>query len=402
MGIPSQPCLQNAPSWSGSRRLVQHPAAQPQRHSPPMQKEPPQKPRPVTNEYNPGTYGCLSSAKSPPPLQPQPAVAGPSSKQFSSRGVKTYAQVVRQSHERREKAMVTRGMQPPQHLKMSDRSVDPVRESQCFRCMGRGHAVRECRDPIACRLCRLLGHRQASCPLRRAQRPNLPSTGLFDCLVGDVRGEEPSWDHILDGIRTVCPDLTSPDTHRLVSGAIFIRRLSKVDWQKLLGVTQQVPGGISITWRRPQSSDGAFVMHRVIKRLEVRGFPFGLRTWTHLEQIIRPVCTLHKIVYNGLQIGDPNCVCMDIEVDGDKELPNIILTVVEGGRDTKITIAALPPPSPHLCCHNSHIMSLALARQCECHSPQWSINKSAGNPTPAARAARLDCARQVSPQLLHS
>ena len=134
-------------------------------------------------------------------------------------------------------------MQPPQHLKRLDHLVDPAREGRCFRCLGRGHAVRDCRDPIACRLCCLPGHRQASCPLRRVQRPNLPGPGMFDCLVGDVWGEVPLWEHILDKIRTVCLDLTSLDAHRLVSGAIFIRRLSKADWRKLLGVTQQIPGG---------------------------------------------------------------------------------------------------------------------------------------------------------------
>ena len=114
-------------------------------------------------------------------------------------------------------------------------------------------------------------------------------------------------------------------------------------------MTQQFPGGVSITWRRPLSSDGAFAMHNVTKRLEVRGVPLGSRTWTHLERIIRPAGTLRKIVSNGLQIGDPNFVCLDVEVDGEKEIPNIILTVVEGGRDTKIMIAALlPPPPPRL------------------------------------------------------
>ena len=138
------------------------------------------------------------------------------------------------------------------------------------------------------------------------------------CLIGDVWGKDPLWEHILDGIRTVSPDLTSPDAHRLVSGAIFIRRMSKADWCKLLGVTQQIPGGVSITWRRPHSSDGAFAPLKVTKRLEVRGVPFGFCTWPHLR----------KIVCEGLQTGDPNCVCLDIEVEGDKEVPNIILTEV--------------------------------------------------------------------------
>ena len=223
IGIPCLPNWQNAPRRSGLSRPAQHPVAQTQRRSHVLQKKPLQQPRPAANEDNLGIYVRHSSVKSqPPPIQPQPAMAGSSSNQLSSRGVKTYAQVVRQSQERHEKSMDTGGMQPPQHLKRLVRPVDPVSEGRCFRCLGWGHAARECRDPMACHLCRLPGHHQASCPLWRTQRPNPPSSGMFDCLVGEVRGEESSWDHVLDRIRTVCPDLISPDAHRLVSGAIFI------------------------------------------------------------------------------------------------------------------------------------------------------------------------------------
>ena len=140
-------------------------------------------------------------------------------------------------------------------------------------------------------------------------------------------------------------------------------------------------------------------MHRVNKRLEVRGVPFVFCTWTHLERIIWPAGTLRKIVSNELQIGDPNCVCLDIEVDGEKEVPHIILTAAEGGRDTKIMIAALPPPPR---CLNAHTIYPALARQREWYSPQQSTKKRrAGNPTLAIRAARLGFARQVFPRLRH-
>ena len=44
-------------------------------------------------------------------------------------------------------------------------------------------------------------------------------------------------------------------------------------------------------------------------------------------------------------------MCLDVEVDGDKKVPSIILTEVEEGRDTKITIAALPPPPLSQCHH---------------------------------------------------
>ena len=101
--------------------------------------------------------------------------------------------------------------------------------------------------------------------------------------------------------------------------------------------------------------DGAIDRHRVIKRLEVRGVPFGLRTWNHLGRIIWPAGMLCKIVSNGVQIGDPNHVCLDVEVNVKKEIPKIIWTAGEGGRDTKIMIAALPPSPPRVTTATSHI-----------------------------------------------
>ena len=65
-------------------------------------------------------------------------------------------------------------------------------------------------------------------------------------------------------------------------------------------------------------------------------------------------------------------MCLDVEVDGDKEVPNKISTKVEEGRATIILIAELPPPPPR--CHKAIFF--------------WSNNKrSAGPLTPAARAA---------------
>ena len=161
--------------------------------------------------------------------------------------------------------------------------------------------------------------------------------------------------------------------------------MAKADWLKLLGATQHLPEGASITWQRPHPLDGAFASIGVTKRLEIRGVPFGVRKWHHLERMIRPVGTLRKIVCEGIQFGDPNCMCLDVEVDGDKEVPNIIWTDVEKGRDTKIMIAALPPPPR---CHNATTL--------------LSSNKrSACKLTPAARPARHGPAPHVSSHLLH-
>ena len=161
-----------------------------------------------------------------------------------------------------------------------------------------------------------------------------------------MRGEEPSLEYILEGLRTITIERPSPDVHCLLSGDLFIRKLPKEDWKRLLDTTQQTPGGGSVKWRKPQPSDGAVAMQRVTQRLEVRGVPFGLRTWSHLEFLLRPIGTLQKIVCNGLQIGDPNCLCLDVEVNGNEEIPRNVSVVTGGGRKTRVTFAALSPPPP--------------------------------------------------------
>ena len=109
---------------------------------------------------SPGGHDCHTSDKQLLPLnQPQPALAGISSKQVSNGGAKSYAQVVQQSPEGRGKEKDTRRTQSLQHPKRFTRPVEPVNEGRCFRCLGHGHAARECQDPIVCRLCRSPGHR---------------------------------------------------------------------------------------------------------------------------------------------------------------------------------------------------------------------------------------------------
>ena len=142
------------------------------------------------------------------------------------------------------------------------RPVDPLKEGRCLRCLERGHIARDCRDPIRCRLCRQGGHRQLACPLKKIPRYESVGTGLFACLVGDFGNAEPSWADILERIQSTCPDLPSPDCHPLTSGGIFIRGLSKGNWRRLHGISWQLPKGGSITWRRPQPTDGAYVLKR--------------------------------------------------------------------------------------------------------------------------------------------
>ena len=179
--------------------------------------------------------------------------------------------------------------------------------------------------------------------------PSAPdSTGPYACLVGELREADPQWQQIIDGIQMLCPELTSPDCHRLPAGDVFIRGLSKEAWRIIHGQTQQLNGGGHILWRRPLPTDGAFPTPTTIRRMEARGVPFGLRNWRLLERLVRPVGSLRKIVSNGLHSGDPSCICIDVEMATDMDVPRKISAAVRGiaGPEIHLTVLPTPPSLP--------------------------------------------------------
>ena len=226
------------------------------------------------------------------------------------------------------------------------RPVDPHQEGRCFWCLARGHVAHSWREPVTCRLCWQGGHYQASCPLQMPPPTILAITELFACLVGELRDADPQWTHIIIGIQTLCPDLTSPDYHRLTIGDIFIRSLSKEAWRQIHDQTQRLNGGGSIFWQRPQPTDKAFLSQKTTRRLEARRVPFGLRTRRHLEKLTRPIGTLRKIVFNGLHVGDLNCLCLDVEMETDMDVPQKIPIAGEGRQSVRSTSSSYYPPSP--------------------------------------------------------
>ena len=157
-----------------------------------------------------------------------------------------------------------------------------------------------CRETMKCRLCLQGGHRQASC-LMKVTASLLPAArGLYACLVGEVRAADSEWSHIIDGLRELSPDLKDSNCHRLISGDVFLRGLTKEAWRLLQGRSQRLPGGEVIKWRRPRPTEGALAVPTETCRLEIRGIPFGMRSWELLAKILRLIGPLRKIVCNGL------------------------------------------------------------------------------------------------------
>ena len=127
---------------------------------------------------------------------------------------------------------------PPQNR----RPVDPRCEGRCFHCLAHDHLAYSCRAPIRCRLCRREGHRQASCPLTlkthsttAGHRPE--ATGLFSCLVGEVRGGgAPNLEQIKGGVQDILSTQANPDCHflllwRLISSKAVPKGITRDGWR---------------------------------------------------------------------------------------------------------------------------------------------------------------------------
>ena len=210
---------------------------------------------------------------------------------------------------------------------------------RCYRCLGRGHFARDCRDPIVCRVCLRTGHRKKECTnqggMHRHEVDRRPAVmeGMETCLVGEVREGAPTAATILQGIPSSDKNSGQLECFQLDSGGFLLRGLSEEMYRELWGANQNNAEGDKIRWRRPLATDGVQMVKQEIATLEVRGVPFGLRSWTHTASLVRRFGSLRSMLNNGFQQGDPNVMCIEVAVSPGSKVPlSVAYDPAQGGK----------------------------------------------------------------------
>ena len=88
---------------------------------------------------------------------------------------------------------------------LSHRLPRKGRRERCLCCLAKDHQVKDCWEPLKCLECGHSGHRRSSCPhrtlpQRKTGAARQSATGFSTCLVGEVCGSTPTWEHILAGL----------------------------------------------------------------------------------------------------------------------------------------------------------------------------------------------------------
>ena len=85
-----------------------------------------------------------------------------------------------------------------------------------------------------------------------------------------------------------------------------------------------------------------------------KGGLFGYCSRRQVEHILQPVGRLHRIVCNGIHEGNPNCLCVDVEVCAGGPIPASIPTYGGGpGPEIRVAVLPAPPPRPQRSPHKS-------------------------------------------------
>ena len=239
-------------------------------------------------------------------------------------------------------------------------------------------------------------HEVPAMPPRRPPPSLLPYKD--DCIVAtschgtlrvfgrEIRVADPAWSHIIDGLRKLSLDLEDPDCHGLISGDVFLQGLMQEAWRLLQGRTQRLPGGEVIKWRRPQSTDGALAVPTETPRLEIRGIPFGMRSWQKSSDQLAHFGRL----CNRLHTGDPNSMCMDMEMGRNTVVRRKLPVEIRERAGFELHIAVLSglpllPSCPHFASSSGSTARLAAPLVIQIR-PQLPINETSISPALAQSA----------------
>lgn len=168
---------------------------------------------------------------------------------------------------------------------------------------------------------------------------------MTGCLVGEVLDGTPQPDRIVQALPLADTDRRAVECFKLDTGEILLRHLMETAHAATWGTTLTTPEGARIRWRRPLVTDGATRWESEDVVLEVRGVPFGNRSWRDIAALTQDFGVLRRILDNGLQQGDPNVIRIEVAVPRGTAVPKrVAVGLTPGGPQAAVSV--VPPPVP--------------------------------------------------------
>ncbi|KAK1257251.1 hypothetical protein QJS04_geneDACA024072 [Acorus gramineus] len=245
-----------------------------------------------------------------------------------------------------------------------------LRNVVCFRCLGRGHLARDCRDPPRCWSCKRMGHRSFVCKFEPRGNPLLggqarPSGDPPPCQPPPCRVEVEWSSEILDRTRSLCKSVVATwEGGQEVQGVallahlqsrwkgipfgsvwkcgrckFFVRLPSSVARDLILKERKIAVEGGAISFSEPVLSDLGVRGYQL--QVLLRGLPMVWRT----EGVLRKVVEPFGFLMNYVEIIDCEETFPPAKVTvwvTKETVPPPLLVAVLGGLEVLVQVEVLP------------------------------------------------------------
>ncbi|XP_078446916.1 uncharacterized protein LOC144715789 [Wolffia australiana] len=239
--------------------------------------------------------------------------------------------------------LTARFAQREEHSTQQKRWLERINENCCFRCLGRGHVAKDCRDPIICRRCRRTGHRRSECPMNLKLGGRADSRSFAEFRVTSLIGE------VQAGLAEHYAPLFQAELQMVDEKQFLLRRLPRAARENICGWHQQMPAQGTVKWRGVKKTNGGCKIKNSTILVEAHGIPFGYRSVEHAAHMVRKFARLRRIISTGLESGDPLITVLEVEPHNIGMLPRSVLCeAAPGAPVVQLLVVPPPPPLPRL------------------------------------------------------